>query len=122
MVCNLLYEIREQFSRTEEMLSQFDYIPEVCNFLKRREEDLKVFENIVSGYYQTVDVLSIIPDIRERGYSSKYYGGICLKGADYFKPSKKVIKLVNEEIEKIRAMEETDAPECDEDYAILDED
>lgn len=124
---NLLHNIEKQYYESYNELKDFKYIPVVESFLVRREKDLLTFKKITSGYSISSSVLSVKADLETRfPKNSKYYGGICLKGADYFKITKKVRKAVEEEIDNLNEQAwETSSKEdmlyFDKDYCIPDE-
>ena len=84
---NLLYEINTAYKKSVEQLEGYEHIPAVSDFLNRRKKDMDEFKKLVSGYLITDNILSVQADLRRRGVEAKFYGGICLKGADYFKKS-----------------------------------
>lgn len=101
---NLIYDIDRTYAESCDELAEFSYIPEVASFLKRRKSDLINFEKMTASFNRTMSVFEVksrLEEILPRD-RSKYFGGICLKGADYFKLTKKVRKAVNEEIAEIQ--------------------
>lgn len=101
----LLAEIRNEYDKSYQQLKMYEHIPEVNNFLKRRSADLKEFEVLVSKYPLSMDVFNVQQYLRQQGVSHKFYGGICMNGAQYFKVTKKVKKLV-EEAQILETLEE----------------
>lgn len=131
---NLLYEINTAYKNSVEQLEEHRHIPEVDNFLNRRKKDIDDFKNLVSGYLITDNVLSVQADLRRRGVEAKFYGGICLKGAEYFKVTKSIEKVISEqelsdeeicELQKeyylTKENEEERQMSFDKDFAIFDE-
>ena len=118
----VIVEIRVAYQRAYESVQEYIYLDEVSSFISRRKKDLDEFERITACYSKAKDIVEIQQDLRERGFESKVYGGICLQKADYFSVTKKVQKAIKKEIEEQLYTEEKEpVVNYDKDYAIFDE-
>lgn len=97
---SLICEIRKEYSKNREILESYLHISAVRDFVERRGEDLEDFERLVKGYEVDEDILQIHEMLKKRGVASKFYGGICLKGIDYFKIPNKIDKILETKIER----------------------
>lgn len=132
---NLLYEINTAYKESCDKLEGYTHISEVNSFLQRRKQDIEDFKRMVSGYNVTANILSVQSDLRQKGVLPKFYGGICLKGGEYFKVTKSIEKLIKreelsdeefEDILKQYYLDKADDKEekqlsFDKDFAIFDE-
>lgn len=124
---NLIYDIERQYRESYNEVKDFEYLEEVDKFLSRRKNDLLTFKKLTSGYNSLASVPTVIADLKDTYPNySKYYGGICLKGADYFKVTKKVKKAIENEIKELQkeafeAMEAEALLTFDENFCIPDE-
>lgn len=124
---DLIRNVERQYRESYNQVKEFVYLEEVNNFLSRRKNDLLTFKKLTSGYSGLASVASVVADLKETYPNySKYYGGICLKGADYFKVTKKVKKTIENEIkewqkEVFETMETEALLTFDENFCIPDE-
>lgn len=124
---NLICDIESEYHRSYNEVKDFTYLEEVDKFLSRRKKDLLTFKKLTSGYLRSVSIATVVADLKDTyPRYSKYYGGICLKGADYFKLTKKVKKAIDNEINELQkqayeALEQESLLTFDESFCIPDE-
>lgn len=124
---NLICDIEREYCKSYNEIKDFDYIEEVECFLSRRKKDLLTFKKLTSGYDASTSIALVVSDLKKNYHKySKYYGGICLKGADYFKVTKKVKKAIENEIKELQQqvyekMEQKNLLTFDESFCIPDE-
>lgn len=106
-VYELLEDIQEGITDLRQAGKQFRGIKAFENFLEKKERDYIEFKEICCRFGRNNSLPDLVEYLKERtsdpgsNYYKKYkYLGICDKGSQYFRMTKKVIKEINAEIEK----------------------
>ncbi|MDD2628140.1 MAG: hypothetical protein PHR25_03910 [Clostridia bacterium] len=121
----LIYCIEAGNRALQELTEEYED-EQIHLFSAKRQSDLEEFLKLVKNITKGTPVYEVSDYLRyDKKAASKFYGGICKRGYQYFKPSKSIERLMSEEDNKNYYQQLEDKVEeefqVSDDYKIFDE-